>query len=99
MLVGSLQLSGLGIKFSSFILDISGGDLLLTLLVVGLASFILGMGLDSIPVYMTLAVLTGPALVQLGLEPITAHLFIIFFGLASFFTPPVCLATFVVGYK
>lgn len=95
MLIGSLQLSGLGVKFTSFILEISAGNLLITLLLVGLASFILGMGLDSIPVYMTLVILTGPALIKLGVAPIAAHLFIIFFGLASFFTPPVCLAVYV----
>lgn len=95
MLVGSLQLSGLGVKFSSFILEISAGNLLVTLMLVGLASFIMGMGLDSIPVYLTLAILTGPALIKLGVAPIAAHLYIIFWGLASFFTPPVCLAVYV----
>ena len=95
MLVGSLELSGLGIKFSSFIVSLSQGSLFLTLLFVGVASFVLGTGLDSVSCYMTLAVLTGPALVQLGVSPMIAHLFIIYWGLASHITPPTCTPVFV----
>jgi TRAP transporter 4TM/12TM fusion protein len=95
IMVGALELSGLGIKFSHFILDIAGGNLLLTLLFVGIASLILGMGLDSIPAYITLATLMVPALIQLGIPDISAHLFVVYWGLASFITPPVCIAVFV----
>jgi TRAP transporter 4TM/12TM fusion protein len=95
MLIGSLELSGLGIKFSSFILSLSQGNLFLTLLLVGVGSFILGTGLDSIPCYMTLAVLTAPALIELGIAPMTAHLFIIYWGLAAHITPPSCTPVFV----
>lgn len=95
MLTGSLELSGLGIKFSGFIVDMTQGSLVLTLIFVGLASFVLGMGLDSIPAYITLAILAGPALIQLGVPPLVAHLYVIYWGLSSFFTPPVCLAVFV----
>lgn len=95
MLIGSLELSGLGIKFSSFIVDLTKGNLLATLLLVGLASFVLGMGLDSIPAYMTLAVLAAPALIELGVPAMVAHLYVIYWGLASFITPPVCLAVYV----
>jgi TRAP transporter 4TM/12TM fusion protein len=95
MLIGSLELSGLGIKFSSFILMLSQGNLYLTLILVGVASFILGTGLDSIPCYMTLAVLTAPALMKLGVAPLTAHLFIIYWGLAAHITPPSCIPVFV----
>jgi TRAP transporter 4TM/12TM fusion protein len=95
MLIGSLELSGLGIKFSAFIISLSQGNLLLTLVLVGLGSLILGTGLDSIPCYMTLAVLTAPALMQLGVDPLTAHLFIIYWGLAAHITPPSCTPVFV----
>ncbi len=95
MLIGSLELSGLGIKFSGFIVDMTRGNLLLTLIFVGLASFILGMGLDSIPAYITLAILAGPALIKLGVPPMVAHLYVIYWGLSSFITPPVCLAVYV----
>lgn len=95
MLIGSLELSGLGIKFSGFIVETTHGSLLLTLIFVGLASFVLGMGLDSIPSYITLAILAGPALIKLGVPPMVAHLYVIYWGLSSFITPPVCLAVYV----
>lgn len=95
ILISSLELSGLGIKFSRFMVDLSGGNLLIALFMVGLASFILGMGLDSIPCYITLTILAAPTLVRLGVPVEVAHLYVIYWGLASFFTPPVCLAVYV----
>jgi len=95
IMIGAVELSGVGIKISTFILDLSGGNLILTMILVGLASFILGMGLDSIPVYVTLATLMAPALIQLGVSDMAAHLFVVYWGLASFFTPPLCIAVFV----
>jgi TRAP-type uncharacterized transport system fused permease subunit len=95
LLLGSITLSGLGVKVSGFVIDLGGGSLVLTLLLVGVASLILGMGLDITPLYLTLVVLTAPALMDLGLSPVQAHLFVIFWGLASFITPPVCNAVYV----
>lgn len=95
MLIGALELSGLGIKFSSFILDLGGGSLLFTLVLVAMASFILGMGLDALPCYFTLVILVAPALVKLGLSAFTAHMYVMYWGMASFITPPVCLAVYV----
>lgn len=96
LMVGALELSGVGIKLSRFLIDISGGDLLVALLLIGVASLIIGMGLDSIPAYVTLATLMAPALVGIGVPILAAHLFIVYWGLASFFTPPVCIAVYVV---
>jgi TRAP transporter 4TM/12TM fusion protein len=95
MVIGALTLSGLGVKISGFLIDMSGENLPLLLAMVGLASFILGMGLDSIPCYITVAILTAPALMKVGVSGIAAHLFVIYWGLASFFTPPVCIAVYV----
>jgi TRAP-type uncharacterized transport system fused permease subunit len=53
------------------------------------------MGLDATPAYITLATLMAPALIQLGVPPIAAHLFVVYWGLASFYTPPTCIAVFV----
>ena len=53
------------------------------------------MGLDATPAYVTLATLMAPALIQLGVPDIAAHLYVIYWGLASFFTPPTCIAIFV----
>jgi TRAP-type uncharacterized transport system fused permease subunit len=95
IMIGAVELSGIGVKISTFILDLSGGNLIITLVLVGLASFVLGMGLDSIPVYITLATLMGPALVKLGVPVMAAHLYVVYWGLASFFTPPLCIAVYV----
>jgi TRAP-type uncharacterized transport system fused permease subunit len=65
------------------------------MILIGVASFILGMGLDSIPSYMTLAILAAPALIELGVPPMVAHLYVIYWGLSSFITPPVCIAVYV----
>lgn len=95
IMVGALELSGLGIKFSGFTLDIAGGSLIFTLALVGIASLIIGTALDSIPSYIILATLMAPALVEMGVPIIAAHLFVIYWGLASFLTPPVALSVFV----
>lgn len=95
MMIGSLALSGLGVKFSSFILDITGGKLLLILLAVAAGCFILGFGLDSIPMYIMMTILTAPALIKIGISEIAAHLFVIYWGTTSFITPPVCIALYV----
>jgi TRAP transporter 4TM/12TM fusion protein len=95
VIVGSLELSGLSVKISAFIVDLSGGHLLIILFMVGMASLILGMGLDAIPLYITLTILTAPALIKLGVPALAAHLYVIYWGLASFLTPPVCIGVYV----
>jgi TRAP transporter 4TM/12TM fusion protein len=95
ILISTLETSGIGVKFSAFVVDFTAGNLLATLIFVGFASFVLGTGLESIPTYMTLAVLAAPALVELGVPPIVAHLYVIYWGLASFITPPECLAVYI----
>ncbi len=96
IMIGALELSGVGIKLSGFIVDLSGGNLYLTLFLVGFASLIVGMGLDAIPAYITLATLMAPALITLGVPDIAAHLFVVYWGLASFYTPPMCIVVYVV---
>lgn len=96
IMIGALELSGVGIKLSGFIVDFSGGNLYLTLFLVGFASLIVGMGLDAIPAYITLATLMAPALITLGVPDIAAHLFVVYWGLASFYTPPMCIVIYVV---
>ena len=95
IMIGALELSGVGIKLSTFIVDLAGGNLYLALLLVGAASLFVGMGLDAIPAYITLATLMAPALIDLGVPPIAAHLFVIYWGLASFYTPPMCIVVYV----
>ena len=95
MLVAALGLSGLGIKFSRFLVDLSGGNLLAALAMVGLGSLILGMSMDSLPAYITVATLSAPALILMGVPDIAAHLFVVYWGLASHITPPVCITVYV----
>jgi len=95
LMIGALELSGVGIKLSTFAIEVSGGNLMLALVLVGLASLFIGMGLDAIPAYLTLATLLAPALVALGVSEMAAHLFVVYWGLASFFTPPMCIAVYV----
>jgi TRAP-type uncharacterized transport system fused permease subunit len=95
IIIGSLDSSGLGFRLSSILVDASGGSLFILLLLTAIASFILGMGMTSIPCYLVLVILVAPALTQLGVVPIAAHLFVFYFGLISFITPPVAIAAYV----
>jgi len=92
--IGVLQLSGLGFKFSLLLVNLAGGSALLLLLLTAVVCIILGMGMPTAIIYVMLAVLVGPALVQLGVSPLGAHLFLFYFGMLSMITPPVCLATY-----
>jgi TRAP transporter 4TM/12TM fusion protein len=92
--IGVLNLTGLGLMVSGLILALGGDSLWLVLLLTAFASFILGMGLPTSAAYLLLAVLVGPALVRMGLEPVVAHMFIFYYGLLSAITPPVALAAY-----
>ena len=95
IMIGALELSGVGIKISRFIVDLAQGNLYLTLVYVGVTCLIVGMGLDATPAYITLATLMAPALVRVGVPEMAAHLYVIYWGLASFYTPPTCIAVYV----
>jgi TRAP transporter 4TM/12TM fusion protein len=92
--IGALQLSGLGFRLSSILVTAAGGSALGLLALTAGVCIILGMGMPTAIVYIMLAVLVGPALVQLGVAPLGAHLFLFYFGMLSMITPPVCLATY-----
>jgi TRAP transporter 4TM/12TM fusion protein len=94
IIIGCVFVSGLGLKFTNVILSIAGGNLWIALILTMFASLILGMGLTTTAVYITLAALVIPALVKMGVEPISGHLFAFYFGLVSAITPPVALASF-----
>jgi TRAP-type uncharacterized transport system fused permease subunit len=70
------------------------GSLVLLLLLAAFVCIILGMGLPTVGVYVLLASLVAPSLIQLGIEPIAAHLYVMYFGMMSMITPPVALAAF-----
>lgn len=95
MIVGVINITGLGMQLSSIMVDLSGGQLLPLLLLTMTASLILGMGLPVTACYIILAVLAAPALIQAGVTPIGAHLFVFYFGIVSGLTPPVALTAYV----
>jgi TRAP transporter 4TM/12TM fusion protein len=94
LVIGSLQLSGLTFKLSLLLVTVTGGNVLLLLGLTAVVCILLGMSLPTTVVYITLAVLVGPALTQLGIVPLAAHLFLFYFGMLSLITPPDCLATY-----
>jgi TRAP-type uncharacterized transport system fused permease subunit len=94
VVIGVLNLTGLGLMLSGLILQIGGGNLLLVLVLTALTSFVLGMGLPTSAAYLLLAVLVAPALEKMGVQPIVAHMFIFYYGLVSAITPPVALAAY-----
>jgi len=94
VIIGCVFVSGIGLKFTTVIVTVAGGTLWIALILTMIASLILGMGLTTTAVYITLAALVIPAVVKMGVEPIAAHLFAFYFGLVSAITPPVALAAF-----
>jgi TRAP transporter 4TM/12TM fusion protein len=94
IIVGGVFISGIGVNLSISIIDIAQGNLFIALFVTMIAAFILGMGLIMVAVYMTLAAILVPSLIQLGIEPMAAHLFAFYFGVIAAITPPVCVAAF-----
>lgn len=94
VIIGSIFVSGLGLKFTNQVITMSGGNLFILLSLTGIAAIILGMGMTTTAVYITVAALIVPSLIQLNVEPMAAHLFAFYFGVVSTITPPVALASF-----
>lgn len=94
LIVGVIGLTGIGLKFSSIILQLSGGILFFTLIFTMITSIILGMGLPTVAAYIVQVPLTIPALIMLDVSPLAAHLFVFYFAALSAITPPVALAAF-----
>ncbi|MBU1184924.1 MAG: TRAP transporter permease [Proteobacteria bacterium] len=94
IIIGSITMTGLGIKFSSMIVDASMGKLYLALPFTMIASLFLGMGVPTTAQYVIISALVAPALIQMGVLPIAAHLFILYFGTRADITPPVALAAY-----
>ena len=94
IILGTFLLTGIGAQISSILITASGGNLFVLLLLSMVASIIFGMGVTTTVCYIILATLVAPSLVQLGVEPILAHLFIFYFGMLSMITPPVAMAVY-----
>ena len=94
VVIGVLQLTGLGFTLTLTLLNIGQSNALLLLVLTAIVSIILGMGMPTTAVYVLLAVLVAPGLAKFGIVPIAAHLFIFYFGMLSMVTPPVCMASY-----
>lgn len=94
IVIGIVNLTGLGLRLSGVILSLSHGNLLVTLVLTMLSCLILGMGLPTLASYLIMAVLAVPALLQLGVSPMAAHLFVMYYACLSSITPPVALASY-----
>jgi len=93
-IIGTLQVTGLGFAFTSLIVDIGGQNLFVLLIVSAIMCIVLGMGMPTLGVYVLLAILIAPSLVEVGVSPLAAHMFILYFGMMSLITPPVAVAAF-----
>lgn len=94
IIVGTIALSGIGLKFSDIIISLSGGHLLPALVLIALASLILGMGVPVTASYLIVAVLAVPALHEMGVGLIAGHMIVYWFSQNSNITPPVCVAAY-----
>ncbi|MFC1930098.1 TRAP transporter permease [Chloroflexota bacterium] len=95
LLMGLASATNLGMNLSGVLIQISGGNLLILLILSALVGLILGMGMSTSAIYIFLAILIAPALVTMGVPIMAAHLFILYFGVIHLITPPYCLASFV----
>ena len=94
IVVGVIGQTGIGLQFTESVVSLSSGSLWLALILVAIAALVLGMGLPAPASYIVLSVMTGPALQELGLALITAHMIIFWLAQTSNVTPPIALAAF-----
>jgi TRAP transporter 4TM/12TM fusion protein len=95
IIIGVLGITGLGVKVTSLILSLSGENIWPAVLLTALACLALGMEVPTTAAYVICVSVAGPALIDLGLQPLQAHLFVFWFALISTITPPVCGAVFI----
>ncbi|GFE50656.1 C4-dicarboxylate ABC transporter [Roseobacter cerasinus] len=94
ILVGALDSTGLGLKLANVIAAVRGESLFSALLVAMVGALILGMGMPTLPAYLIIILVMGPAIQALGVSMLTAHMFVFYYGVASSLTPPVAIAAY-----
>ena len=94
LIIGILEVTGLGFALTLVLTEIGKDSLFLLLVITAGVSILLGMGMPTSAIYFLLAVMVAQPLIQLGLDPMAAHLFVLYFGLMSMITPPVAIAAF-----
>lgn len=94
IIVGTISLTGIGLKFSDIIISLANGNLLAAIFLVALASLVLGMGVPVTAAYLITAVLAVPPLMEMGVPLLCAHMIVYWFSQDSNITPPVCVAAY-----
>ena len=94
IIIGALNYSGVGFTLTLVLLHLAGESLWGLLVLAAVVSIILGMGMPTVGVYILLATLVAPALIKLGIAPMAAHMFIMYYGCLSMITPPVAIGAF-----
>jgi len=94
IVIGTLNVTGIGFGMSLMMVELGGDNLFILLLISAFVCILLGMGMPTVAVYLMLATLVAPALIEVGIDPMAAHLFILYFGMMSMITPPVAIAAF-----
>lgn len=94
IIVGSIYATGVGGRFANIIISLSGGNLFVAVMLIGFASLLLGMGVPVTAAYLIVAVITVPALQELGVALLAAHMIVYWFSQDSNITPPVCVAAY-----
>jgi TRAP transporter 4TM/12TM fusion protein len=93
-IIGILNVTGLNFALTSALVRLGAGNLPLLLVMAAAISIVMGMGMPTVGVYVLLAALVAPALIEAGVTPIAAHLFVMYFGMMSMTTPPVAVAAY-----
>jgi TRAP transporter 4TM/12TM fusion protein len=94
LVIGTLYISGFSFGLTMALVQLTGNNLLLLLVMAAIVCIVLGMGMPTVGVYVLLATMVAPALIESGIEPMAAHLFILYFGMMSMITPPVAIGAF-----
>jgi len=94
IIMGIINLTGIGVKFSALITEVAGTHILFSLFFTMLACMVLGCGMPTTAVYVIVAVLAGPSLIEIGVPPLIAHMFIFYYGCTAPITPPVAMSSY-----
>lgn len=94
IVIGIMNMTGLGLRFAGIMQALAGNSLFLSLIMMMLGSLILGMGMPTVPAYLIIVLVMGPSIELMGVPTLTAHLFVVYFGVLSSITPPVAIAAF-----
>ena len=94
MIVGVVTLTGLGLQFSSIVIDLAGGNLFVTILFTAFALWVIGLAVPVTGTYIIAVVITAPAMIKLGVPEYAAHMFIFYYAVLAEVTPPTALSAF-----